>query len=301
MQIETNKEEYIIMSRDRLVNATEMVQKAKAGGYAIGHFNINNLEWTQCILEAAQETNTPIILGVSEGAGKYMGGYQVVYNMVTGLLDSMDITVPVALHLDHGQTYEACEAAINAGFSSVMIDTSHLPIDENIETTKRVVKYAHPRGVSVEAEVGTVGGEEDGVVGDIIYADTNECVRMKEEANIDFLAAALGSVHGNYVGEPVFGFEEMTEISQATGLPLVLHGGSGIPDEQIQEAIRRGHAKINVNTELQQAFTKAVRENLDNDAKVYDPRKVIAPGKEAIIKVTKEIMERFGSLGKADA
>ncbi|MDO4431904.1 MAG: class II fructose-1,6-bisphosphate aldolase [Aerococcaceae bacterium] len=283
----------------RLVSMTEMLNKAKEGKYAIGQFNINNLEWTQAILTAAQENNSPVILGVSEGAGKYMGGPVAVAGMVNGLLEGMNITVPVALHLDHGSSVEVCKAYIDAGFSSVMYDHSHYPIDENISLTKEVVAYAHAKGASVEAEVGTVGGEEDGVIGGVQYADLEECKRMVSEAGIDALAAALGSVHGTYAGEPVLGFDEMKAISEATGAPLVLHGGSGIPEYQIKKAIEFGHAKINVNTELQQQWTAAVREKLATDAKVYDPRKVIAPGKDAIIKTTKEIMDIFGSTGKA--
>ena len=283
----------------RLVNMSVMLQKAKEGKYAVSQFNINNLEWTQAILQAAQEANSPVILGVSEGAGKYMGGPVAVAGMVNGLLESLDITVPVALHLDHGSSFDSCKAYIDAGFSSVMYDHSHYPIDENIAETIRVVEYAHAKGVSVEAEVGTVGGQEDGVVGGINYADPQECLRMVKEANIDALAAALGSVHGTYDGEPKLGFDEMLEISELTGAPLVLHGGSGIPEYQIKKAIERGHAKINVNTELQQVWTAAVREKLNNDAKVYDPRKVIAPGKEAIVAKTKETMAIFGSAGKA--
>lgn len=283
----------------RLVSMTEMLNKAKEGKYAVGQFNINNLEWTQAVLQAAQENNSPIILGVSEGAGKYMGGAKVVAAMVNALMETMDITVPVALHLDHGSTVESAKHYIDAGFTSVMFDHSHFPIDENIEMTKELVEYAHSKGVSVEAEVGTVGGVEDGVTGGVKYADLEECKRMVSEAKIDALAAALGSVHGTYDGEPVLGFDEMEAISDATGTPLVLHGGSGIPDYQIKKAIERGHAKINVNTELQQQWTKAVREKLNSDDKVYDPRKVIAPGKEAIVKITKETMDMFGSTGKA--
>ena len=283
----------------RLVSMTEMLNKAKEGKYAVGQFNINNLEWTQAVLQAAQENNSPIILGVSEGAGKYMGGAEVVAAMVNALMETMDITVPVALHLDHGSTVESAKHYIDAGFTSVMFDHSHFPIDENIEMTKELVEYAHSKGVSVEAEVGTVGGVEDGVTGGVKYADLEECKRMVSEAKIDALAAALGSVHGTYDGEPVLGFDEMEAISDATGTPLVLHGGSGIPDYQIKKAIERGHAKINVNTELQQQWTKAVREKLNSDDKVYDPRKVIAPGKEAIVKITKETMDMFGSTGKA--
>lgn len=282
-----------------LVSAKEMLNKAREGKYAVGQFNINNLEWTKAVLLTAQENNSPVILGVSEGAGKYMGGAEVVAAMVNALMETMDITVPVALHLDHGSTVESAKHYIDAGFTSVMFDHSHFPIDENIEMTKELVEYAHSKGVSVEAEVGTVGGVEDGVTGGVKYADLEECKRMVSEAKIDALAAALGSVHGTYDGEPVLGFDEMQAISDATGTPLVLHGGSGIPDYQIKKAIERGHAKINVNTELQQQWTKAVREKLNSDDKVYDPRKVIAPGKEAIVKITKETMDMFGSTGKA--
>ena len=283
----------------RLVSMTEMLKKAKEGHYAVGQFNINNLEWTQAVLQAAVENNSPIILGVSEGAGKYMGGPVAVVGMVNGLLEAMDVKVPVALHLDHGSSVDVCKQYIDAGFSSVMFDHSHYPIDENIALTKEVVAYAHPKNVSVEAEVGTVGGTEDGVTGGIKYADLEECKRMVSEGQIDALAAALGSVHGTYAGEPVLGFDEMLAISEATGAPLVLHGGSGIPEFQIKKAIERGHAKINVNTELQQQWTAAVRAKLAADSEVYDPRKVIAPGKEAIVKTTKEIMDMFGSTGEA--
>ena len=283
----------------RLVSMTEMLKKAKEGHYAVGQFNINNLEWTQAVLQAAVENNSPIILGVSEGAGKYMGGPVAVVGMVNGLLEAMDVKEPVALHLDHGSSVDVCKQYIDAGFSSVMFDHSHYPIDENIALTKEVVAYAHPKNVSVEAEVGTVGGTEDGVTGGIKYADLEECKRMVSEGQIDALAAALGSVHGTYAGEPVLGFDEMLAISEATGAPLVLHGGSGIPEFQIKKAIERGHAKINVNTELQQQWTAAVRAKLAADSEVYDPRKVIAPGKEAIVKTTKEIMDMFGSTGKA--
>lgn len=283
----------------RLVSMTDMLQKAKKEGYAVGQFNINNLEWTQAVLTAAKEKNSPIILGVSEGAGRYMGGPKVVAAMVNALVEAMDVNVPVALHLDHGSTVEVCKEYIDAGFTSVMFDHSHFPIDENVELTKQVVEYAHPRNVSVEAEVGTVGGQEDGVVGEVIYANLEECVRLVTEAHIDALAAALGSVHGEYAGEPKLGFDEMEAISKATNTPLVLHGGSGIPEFQIQKAIERGHAKINVNTELQQQWTKAVRQKLAEDDKVYDPRKIIKPGFDAIVKQTKETMDMFGSTNKA--
>ena len=282
-----------------LVNMTDMLNKALQGGYAVGQFNINNLEWTQAILQAAQEAQSPAILGVSEGAAKYMGGFKVVMGIVNALLEEMEITVPIAVHLDHGSTLEACQKAIDAGFSSVMIDNSKFPIDENIENTKKVVEYAHAKGVSVEAEVGAVGGTEDGVTGGVIYADPEECKRIVEEAKIDALAAALGSVHGDYDGEPKLGFNEMKEISELTKAPLVLHGGSGIQDYQIKQAIEYGHSKINVNTELQQAWTKRTRQVIAQDEKVYDPRKIIGPGIEDITRVTKEKMDIFGSSQQA--
>ncbi len=283
----------------RLVSMTEMLNKALEGKYAVGQFNINNLEWTQAVLEAAEAEKSPVILGVSEGAAKYMGGHLVVASMVNALLETMDITVPVALHLDHGTSFDSCKSAIDAGYSSVMIDMSHHSIDENIESTKKVVEYAHSKGASVEAEVGTVGGTEDGITGGVQYADAQECLRMVKEGNIDALAAALGSVHGPYEGEPKLGFDEMKEISELTGAPLVLHGGSGIPEHQIQQAIEYGHTKINVNTECQQVWTAAVRDKLATDSAVYDPRKVIGPGKEAIVKLVRERMTVFGSSNKA--
>ncbi len=282
-----------------LVSMTEMLNKAKENKYAVGQFNINNLEWTQAVLQAAQEANAPVILGVSEGAAKYQGGFNVIAAFVRELIISMEITVPVALHLDHGQSFDNCKAAIDAGFTSVMIDGSHHSIEKNIEMSKEVVEYAHSKGASVEAEVGTVGGDEDGVVGGINYADLDECVRICKEAGIDALAAALGSVHGPYAGEPVLGFDEMIAISEATNMPLVLHGGSGIPEEQIKRAITNGHAKINVNTECQQVWTAAVHKVVADTPEQYDPRKIIGPGKEAIVKVVKEKMEEFGCAGQA--
>ena len=283
----------------RLVSMTDMLNKGLKGHYAVGQFNINNLEWTQAVLKAAQDEKSPVILGVSEGAAKYMGGTKVVGAMVNALMETMDITVPVALHLDHGSSLETCKDAIDAGFSSVMIDNSKYDIDKNIEATKSVVDYAHANGASVEAEVGSVGGTEDGVTGGVKYADPQECKRMVDEAGIDALAAALGSVHGNYAGEPKLGFDEMKEISDLTGAPLVLHGGSGIPTHQIKKAIQYGHTKINVNTELQHVWTAKVREVLKNDSEVYDPRKVIGPGKEEVTKTTVAKMREFGSSGQA--
>ena len=283
-----------------LVNMCEMLTKAKEGKYAVGQFNINNLEWTKTILETAQEQNSPVILGVSEGAAKYMGGFKTVVGMVKGLIEELNITVSVAIHLDHGQSFENCKKAIDAGFTSVMIDGSHHPIDENIKMTKEVVDYAHAMGASVEAEVGTVGGNEDGVIGGIKYADLNECVRLVKEAGVDALAPALGSVHGPYQGEPVLGFTEMEAIGQTTDMPLVLHGGTGIPDEKIQKAIACGTCKINVNTECQLAFNKILREFLSDEknAKVYDPRKLLGPATKGIAAAVTEKMTVFGSVNK---
>ena len=282
-----------------LVSMKDMLIKAKAEKYAVGQFNINNLEFTQAILQAAQAENSPVILGVSEGAGKYMGGFVSVVYMVKGLIESYNITVPVAIHLDHGSSFEKCKEAIDAGFTSVMIDASHHSFEENVKITKEVVEYAHAHGVSVEAELGTVGGEEDGVTGGIIYADPAECKAMVEQTAIDCLAPALGSVHGPYKGEPKLGFAEMEQIGNETGMPLVLHGGTGIPDEQIQRAISLGTAKINVNTENQIAATKAVREVLNNDPNVYDPRKYLIPAREAIKETVIGKMRVFGSSQKA--
>jgi fructose-bisphosphate aldolase, class II len=282
-----------------LVSMKEMLNKAYEERYAVGQFNINNLEWTQAILAAAEEEKSPVILGVSEGAARYMGGFTVVTAMVKALVEEMNITVPVAIHLDHGSSVEKCKAAIDAGFTSVMIDGSHLPFEENVAMTKEVVAYAHERGVSVEAELGVVGGQEDDVVADgVIYADPKECAELVKQTDIDCLAPALGSVHGPYKGEPKLGFKEMEEISETVKLPLVLHGGTGIPTEQIQKSISLGTAKINVNTENQIAFTKKVREVLANDSKVYDPRKIIGPGREAIKETVITKMREFGSSGK---
>ncbi|GMK40288.1 fructose-bisphosphate aldolase [Paenibacillus sp. CCS19] len=283
-----------------LVSMKEMLIKALAEGYAVGQFNINNLEWTQAILAAAQEEKSPVILGVSEGAARYMGGFKVVTAIVKSLIEEGNITVPVAIHLDHGSSVDKCKQAIDAGFTSVMIDASHDPIEENIRITSEVVEYAHARGVSVEAEVGTVGGQEDDVVAEgVIYADINECKAIVEQTGIDCLAPALGSVHGPYKGEPKLGFAEMEEICKTISLPLVLHGGTGIPTEHIQKAIARGTAKINVNTENQIAFTKVAREILTNDAEVYDPRKFLAPGREAIKTTVIGKIREFGSSNKA--
>lgn len=283
-----------------LVNMCSMLAKAKAGKYAVGQFNINNLEWTKTILETAQENNSPVILGVSEGAAKYMGGFDTIVGMVKGLVKNLNITVDVAIHLDHGSTFENCKKAIDAGFTSVMIDGSHHPIDDNIKMTKEVVEYAHARGASVEAEVGTVGGNEDGVIGGIKYADCGECVRIVKEAGVDALAPALGSVHGPYQGEPVLGFVEMKEIQEATDMPLVLHGGTGIPDDKIKKAISCGTCKINVNTECQLAFNKLLRAWIadEKNANTYDPRKILGPAAKGIKAAVTEKMTVFGSVNK---
>lgn len=282
-----------------LVSMKEMLLKAKEGNYAVGQFNINSLQWAQAILQAAEEEHSPVILAASDRLVDYLGGFKTIAVMVKALVEEMSITVPVALHLDHGMNFDRCKQAIDAGFTSVMIDGSHYPIEENIVMTKEVVDYAHSKQVSVEAEVGTVGGMEDGLIGGVKYADPNECLRIVEEAGIDALAAALGSVHGPYQGEPKLGFDEMKQISELTGIPLVLHGGSGIPDYQIKEAIELGHAKINVNTECLQAWTQAVRNMLNRDSEVYDNRAITTPGKEAIISVVKGKMREFNSSNKA--
>ncbi|PLS03908.1 class II fructose-bisphosphate aldolase [Neobacillus cucumis] len=282
-----------------LVSMTDMLNKAKAEGYAVGQFNLNNLEFTQAILQAAQEENSPVILGVSEGAARYMSGFKTVVKMVEGLMEDLKVTVPVAIHLDHGSSFEKCKEAIDAGFTSVMIDASHHPFEENVETTKKVVDYAHSKGVSVEAELGTVGGQEDDVSGSIIYADPNECVELVKRTGIDCLAPALGSVHGPYKGEPNLGFKEMEEIGNLTGMPLVLHGGTGIPTKDIQRSVSLGTAKINVNTENQIASAKTVREVLAAKPEEYDPRKYLGPARDAIKTTVIGKMREFGSSGRA--
>ena len=287
-----------------LVSAKEMLQKAKAGHYAVGQFNINNLEWTKAILTAAEETKSPVILGVSEGAGKYMCGYKTVVGMVNGMLEEMNITVPVALHLDHG-SYDGCMKCIEAGFSSVMFDGSHYPIEENVAKTKELVAICAEKGLSLEAEVGAIGGEEDGVVGMGECADPNEC-KMVADLGVDFLAAGIGNIHGKYPANwQGLSFETLDAIQQLTGdLPLVLHGGTGIPDDMIKRAIDLGVSKINVNTECQLVFADATRKYIeagkDLEGKGFDPRKLLKPGAEAIVAKVKEKMELFGSVGKAE-
>lgn len=286
-----------------LVSAKDMLQKAAAGKYAVGQFNINNLEWTKAILLTAQECNSPVILGVSEGAGKYMCGYKTVAAMVSAMIDQLGITVPVALHLDHG-SYEGALKCIEAGFSSVMFDGSHYPIEENISKTKELVACCAEKGISLEAEVGAIGGEEDGVVGGGEIADPAEC-KMIADLGVTFLAAGIGNIHGVYPENwKGLSFDTLEKIHELTGgLPLVLHGGTGIPDDMIKKAISLGVAKINVNTECQLAFAAATRKYVeagkDQQGKGFDPRKLLAPGFEAIKATVKEKMELFGSVGKA--
>ena len=286
-----------------LVSAKEMLEKAKAGHYAVGQLNINNLEWTKAILLTAEELKSPVILGVSEGAGKYMTGFKTVAAMVSAMIDELNITVPVALHLDHC-TYEGCYKCIEAGFSSIMFDGSHYPIEENVEKTKELVKVCAEKGMSLEAEVGSIGGEEDGVVGMGECADPNEC-KMIADLGVTMLAAGIGNIHGKYPANWAgLSFETLEAVNKAVGnMPLVLHGGTGIPADMIKKAISLGVAKINVNTECQLAFAAATREYIeagkDQQGKGFDPRKLLAPGTEAIKATVKEKMELFGSVGKA--
>ena len=283
-----------------LVSMKEMLEKAKAEGYAVGQFNLNNLEFTQAILQAAEEEKSPVILGVSEGAARYMGGFKLIVEMVKALMEEYKTTVPVAIHLDHGSSFQKCAEAIHAGFTSVMIDASHDPFEQNIATTSKVVELAHFHGVSVEAELGVVGGQEDDVVAEgVIYADPEECKQLVERTGIDCLAPALGSVHGPYKGEPNLGFKEMEEILNLTGVPLVLHGGTGIPVGDIKKAISFGTAKINVNTENQITSAKKVREVLDANPDMYDPRKYLGPARETIKETVIGKMREFGSSNKA--
>ena len=286
-----------------LVSASEMLKKAKEGKYAVGQFNINNLEWTKAILLTAQECNSPVILGVSEGAGKYMCGYTTVVGMVNGAIKELGITVPVALHLDHG-SYEGAKAVIEAGFSSVMFDGSHYGIEENVEKTKEIIALAREKGLSVEAEVGSIGGEEDGVIGAGEVADPEECKKIAD-LGVDMLAAGIGNIHGKYPENWAgLSFDTLAQIQEKTGtMPLVLHGGTGIPADMIKKAISLGVSKINVNTECQLAFADATRKYIeagkDLQGKGFDPRKLLAPGFEAIKATVKEKMELFGSVNKA--
>ena len=286
-----------------LVSAKDMLEKAREGKYAVGQFNINNLEWTKSVLLTAEELKSPVILGVSEGAGKYMTGFKTVAAMVEAMMEELNITVPVALHLDHG-TYDGCYKCIKAGFSSIMFDGSHYPIEENIEKTKELVKVAHAMGLSLEAEVGSIGGEEDGVVGLGECADPQECKAIAD-LGIDFLAAGIGNIHGKYPENwPGLRFDVLEQVKAAVGdMPLVLHGGTGIPEDMIKKAISLGVAKINVNTECQLSFAAATREYIeagkDQKGKGFDTRKLLAPGADAIRATVKEKMELFGSVGKA--
>ena len=287
-----------------LVSAKEMLQKAKAGHYAVGQFNINNLEWTKAILLTAEECKSPVILGVSEGAGKYMAGYKTVVVMVNGMLEELNITVPVALHLDHG-SYEGAKKCIEAGFSSIMFDGSHLPFEENVEKTKELVAICNEKGMSLEAEVGSIGGEEDGVVGMGECADPQECKAIAD-LGVTMLAAGIGNIHGKYPANWAgLQFDVLDDIQKLTGeMPLVLHGGTGIPEDMIKKAISLGVSKINVNTECQISFAEATRKYIeagkDLEGKGFDPRKLLAPGAEAIKATVKEKMEIFGSIGKAE-
>ena len=286
-----------------LVSAKEMLVKAKEGKYAVGQFNINNLEWTKAVLTTAQELNSPVILGVSEGAGKYMAGYKTVVGMVKGMIEELNITVPVAIHLDHG-SFEGAKKCIEAGFSSVMFDGSHYGIEENIEKTKEIITYANSKGISVEAEVGSIGGEEDGIVGNGEVADPQEC-KLIADLGVDMLAAGIGNIHGKYPPSWTgLNFDVLAQIQELTGkMPLVLHGGTGIPEAMIKEAISLGVSKINVNTECQLTFAAATRkyveEGKDLQGKGFDPRKLLAPGYQAIKDTVKEKIELFGSVGKA--
>ncbi|MEE1115336.1 MAG: class II fructose-1,6-bisphosphate aldolase [Clostridia bacterium] len=286
-----------------LVSAKEMLTKAKEGKYAVGQFNINNLEWTKAILQTAQELNAPVILGVSEGAGKYMCGFKTVADMVKAMIENLNITVPVALHLDHG-SYDGCYKCIEAGFSSIMFDGSHYPIEENVAKTQELVKVCAEKGLSLEAEVGSIGGEEDGVVGMGECADPNEC-KMIADLGVTMLAAGIGNIHGKYPENWAgLSFDTLAAVSEKVGaMPLVLHGGTGIPEDMIKRAISLGVSKINVNTECQLAFAAATRkyieEGKDNQGKGFDPRKLLAPGTEAIKATVREKMELFGCINKA--
>ena len=287
-----------------LVSATEMLKKAKEGHYAVGQFNINNLEWTKSVLLTAEELKAPVILGVSEGAAKYMTGYTTVAAMVKAMVEALNITVPVALHLDHG-SYEGAKAALEAGFSSIMFDGSKYPIEENVAKTKELIAICREKGMSIEAEVGSIGGEEDGVIGKGECADPNEC-KMIADLGVDMLAAGIGNIHGKYPANwEGLSFETLDAIQKLTGdMPLVLHGGTGIPEDMIKKAISLGVAKINVNTECQLSFADATRKYIeagkDLEGKGYDPRKLLKPGAEAIQATVKEKMELFGSVGKAE-
>lgn len=281
-----------------LENAKAMLEKAKNEKYAVPHFNINNLEWTKYILETCEELRSPVILGVSEGAAKYMGGYNTIVGLVKGLISDLQISIPVCLHIDHGSSFDTCKKAIDAGFTSVMIDASKYSLEENIKITNLVVEYAKKYNVTVEAEIGHIGGSEDELSSEIAYAKTDDVIKLVNETKIDLVAPALGSVHGLYKGEPKLDFDRMLEIFQKVNIPLVLHGGTGIYDDQIKKAISCGVCKININTDLQIVWSDAVRKFLDSDKKVYDPRKVIRSGENNVKEKIKEKIILFGSNNK---
>ena len=281
-----------------IVNAKKMLEDAKVNKYAVPHFNINNLEWTRYILEECNRLKSPVILGVSEGAIRYMGGYKVVANLVKNLDEELNIQIPVAIHLDHGSSVESCKKAVDAGFTSVMIDASKYSLEENIDMTKQVVEYARIKNITLEAEIGHIGGSEDNMSSEIAYAKVDDALSLYNETKIDFLAPALGSVHGLYKGEPCLDFDKMKEISEKTNIPLVLHGGTGIDDEKLTKAIASGICKVNINTELQIAWTKAVRKFLSEDTKAYDPRTVIKSGEQSMKQAIEHKVNVLGSINR---
>ena len=281
-----------------IVNAKKMLEDAKVNKYAVPHFNINNLEWTRYILEECNRLKSPVILGVSEGAIRYMGGYKVVANLVKNLDEELNIQIPVAIHLDHGSSVESCKKAVDAGFTSVMIDASKYSLEENIDMTKQVVEYARIKNITIEAEIGHIGGSEDNMSSELAYAKVDDAVKLYNETKIDFLAPALGSVHGLYKGEPCLDFDKMKEISEKTNIPLVLHGGTGIDDEKLKKAIASGICKVNINTELQIAWTKAVRKFLSEDTKAYDPRTVIKSGEQSMKQAIEHKVSVLGSINR---
>lgn len=286
---------------NKLVSTKEMLNKALKENYAVAHININSFQWIEAILDAAEEEQSPVIIASSNRLIDYLGGFKIIATMVNQTMERKNITVPVALHLDHSDNVESCKEAIDVGYSSVMIDGSHYPLEENIDITKQVVEYAHAHGVAVEGEIGTVGGNEDGMIGGINYADPQECLKLVTETNLDSLAAALGSVHGPYEGEPNLGFAEMEEIQNLIEIPLVLHGASGIPEDQIARAIKLGHSKINVNTACQQAWVKSTRDFLDKSGNedTYDVKTILSLGRDAVQQVVQEKMREFKSSNKA--
>ena len=281
-----------------IVNAKKMLEDAKVNKYAVPHFNINNLEWTRYILEECNRLKSSVILGVSEGAIRYMGGYKVVANLVKNLDEELNIQIPVAIHLDHGSSVESCKKAVDAGFTSVMIDASKYSLEENIDMTKQVVEYARIKNITIEAEIGHIGGSEDNMSSEIAYAKVDDALKLYNETKIDFLAPALGSVHGLYKGEPCLDFDKMKEISEKTNIPLVLHGGTGIDDEKLKKAIASGICKVNINTELQIAWTKAVRKFLSEDTKAYDPRTVIKSGEQSMKQAIEHKVNVLGSINR---